>query len=191
MSMGTFGIVDIYCDMTTADGGWIVIQRNTKVPWSRSPRYRDISFNRNWREYEDGFGKLSENFWYGLKQMYLLTQTGQWEMRVDFRENRNSNSHSYIHYNHFKVGSPSEQYKLTVGGYTGGDGDYFAAANNRSFSTLDNDNDLSSSKNCAMANKYGWWFRGCNDFSPNRKPPVRDWEQYYYIDVKIRSKDCL
>ena len=27
MSMGTFGTVDVYCDMTTADGRWIVIQR--------------------------------------------------------------------------------------------------------------------------------------------------------------------
>jgi len=34
-----------------------------------------ISFFRNWREYEDGFGDLGTDFWYGLK---FLTQSGQW-----------------------------------------------------------------------------------------------------------------
>ena len=54
MNTGSFGIINVYCDMTTADGGWIVIQRNRKD----SP----VSFNRNWREYKDGFGSLCTDF---------------------------------------------------------------------------------------------------------------------------------
>jgi len=63
--MGTFTTSDmstnIYCDITTDDGGWIVVQRNRKNS--------QLSFNKNWREYEDGFGDLNNDFWAGLKLM--------------------------------------------------------------------------------------------------------------------------
>ena len=80
--------------------------------------------NKNWREYEDGFGNLNEDFWAGLKLMNTLTQSGQWEMRVDFQ--KNDKTWSYLHYNQFSVGSPSTEYHLTIGG---GSGDYFTADN--------------------------------------------------------------
>ena len=185
MSMGTFGTANVYCDMTTADGGWIVIQRNKKD----SP----VSFNRNWREYVDGFGGLCEEFWYGLESLYQLTKSGQWEMRVDFT--KEDGSQSYIQYNQFKVGSASEEYKLTVGGYIGGDGDYFTTgnepANGRMFTTLDNDNDLWSS-NCAVRWRSGWWFHSCFDINPNLQPPQYDYPKIAVnIEVKIRPKDCI
>ena len=44
-------------------------------------------------------------------------------MRVDFQ--KNDYIWSYLHYNTFKVGSPSAEYPLTVAGYTGGSGGYF------------------------------------------------------------------
>ena len=55
MSMGTFATVNVYCNMTTSDGGWIVIQRNRNNSL--------LSFNKNWREYEEGFGDLNKDFW--------------------------------------------------------------------------------------------------------------------------------
>ena len=110
MSMGTFTSADVYCDMTTDGGGWIVIQRNRKNS--------QLSFNKNWREYEDGFGDVNDDFWVGLKLMNTLTQYGQWEMRVDFQ--KNDKSWSYLHYNQFSVGSVSDKYRLKVAGYTGG-----------------------------------------------------------------------
>ena len=186
MSMGTFGTANVYCDMTTADGGWIVIQR--KVEDS------SISFFRNWREYEDGFGNINNDFWYGLRLMHFLTQSGQWEMRVDFR--KQDGSLSYVHYNQFKVGSASEKYKLMIGGYVGGDGNYFTSGdqptNNRMFTTLDNDNDLWSS-NCAIHSSYrsGWWFNRCVDINPNAVKPFYNWPQTAEsIEMKIRSKNC-
>ena len=48
---------------------------------------------------------------HGLESIYALTRSGQWEMRVDFT--KEDGSMSYIHYNEFKVGSASEEYKLT------------------------------------------------------------------------------
>ena len=103
----------------------------------------------------------------------------------------------YIHYNQFKVGSASEKYKLIVGGYTGGDGDYFTAgnqpANNKMFTTLDNDNDLWNN-NCAVHSSYqsGWWFHSCTDINPNARKPFYNWlHTAEKIEMKIRLKNCV
>ena len=185
MSMGTFTSADVYCDMTTDGGGWIVIQRNRKNS--------QLSFNKNWREYEDGFGDVNDDFWVGLKLMNTLTQYGQWEMRVDFQ--KNDKSWSYLHYNQFSVGSVSDKYRLKVAGYTGGSGDYFTAgnepANNAQFTTYDNDNDVHGD-NCAILVNSGWWYYRCYDIHPNRQPPHYDWPNTaLYMEMKIRPKGCI
>ena len=69
-------------------------------------------------------------------------------MRTDYQY-EGSTRWYYIHYNQFSVGSASEKYPLTVGGYTGATGDSFNDQRDRQryllngmkFSTLDNDND--------------------------------------------------
>ena len=73
-----------------------------------------VSFNRNWSEYEEGFGDLHTEFWYGLQNIHYLTRTGQWEMIVDYQSYNKTWSH--LHYNQFSMGSASEEYPLTVGG---------------------------------------------------------------------------
>jgi len=30
-----------------------------------------LDFNKNWTEYEDGFGKLTGEFWYGLRALIV------------------------------------------------------------------------------------------------------------------------
>ena len=64
-------------------------------------------------------------------------------MRVDYQ--KNDKTWSYLHFNQFSVGSASEEYPLTVGGFTGVGTDWFSGAsllhNGMKFSTLDNDND--------------------------------------------------
>ena len=97
MSMGTFAAANVYCDMTTDNGGWIVIQRNRKNS--------QLSFDKNWREHKEGFGDLNKDFWAGLELLHTLTQRGQWEMRVDYQ--KNDKTWSYLHYNQFSVGSAS------------------------------------------------------------------------------------
>ena len=82
--------------------------------------------------------------------MNCLTKTGKWELKIDF-EFQNK-TRSYLHYNEFKVGSATAEYPLTIGGFTGiTPTDPFAthSLNGRKFSTYDNDNDPSSSYNCA------------------------------------------
>ena len=172
---------DVYCDMNTTDGGWTVIQRNRKDS--------TVDFNKTWRQYEAGFGNLNGDFWYGLEAIHCLTQTGQWEMRVDYQ--KLDKTWSYLHYNQFSVGSASEEYPLTVGGFTGIGENEFAKTqplNGMKFSTLDNDNDKSST-NCAA--KYGgWWHNNCFHLNPNRQPPDAG-PVVLFIEMKIRPKDCI
>ena len=71
---GDCEVAEGYCDGTTAGGGWLVVQRRQDG---------SVDFNRGWVDYEDGFGSLAGEFWYGLTSLHCLTNQGQWEMRID------------------------------------------------------------------------------------------------------------
>ena len=65
----------VYCDTTSGGGGWLVVQRRQDG---------SVDFNRGWVDYEDGFGSLTGEFWYGLTPLHCLTSQGQWKMHIDF-----------------------------------------------------------------------------------------------------------
>ena len=171
----------VYCDMVTDGGGWIVIQRNKKGS--------TVDFNKNWTDHEKGFGNLSTEFWYGLSAMHCLTKRGQWEMRVDYQ--KNDKTWSYLHYNQFSVGNASEEYLLTIGGFTGVGTDYFTThpLNGMKFSTPDNDNDKNNN-NCAANHKNGWWFNSCDYININQQPPYV-FGNVLISQMKIRPKYCI
>ena len=182
LNKGTFNSADVYCDMNTTTGGWIVIQRNK--------RGSSVNFNRNWTDYEKGFGDLRAEFWYGLESMHCLTQRGQWEMRVDYQ--KYDKTWSYLHYNQFSVGSASEEYPLTVGGYSGSiPSSYALYFNGAKFSTADNDNDENGG-NCAVGLKSGNWYKNCHHINLNKQPPyVYPPEIIIFAEMKIRPKACI
>ena len=176
--------VDAYCDMDTTDGGWMVIQRNKKDGVK--------TFNKKWKDYEEGFGDLSgDKLWYGLKALNCFTETGQWELRIDFQFDNKTWSH--LHYKQFKVGSSSAEYPLTIGGFTGITTDPFVThpLNGMRFTTIDNDNDQSRG-NCAG---QGWWHNDCYHIAPNRQPPEVEFNSKQYnllsIEMKMRQHDCI
>ena len=180
---GTFNSADVYCDMNTTTGGWIVIQRNKKDSL--------VNFNKNWTDYEKGFGDLNTEFWYGLESMHCLTQRGQWEMRVDYQ--KNDQTWSYLHYNQFSVGNASVEYPLNVGGFTGVGTDRFAShsLNGMKFATPDNDNDKGS-RNCAAHHKSGWWYNQCTHIDVNQQHPYHGtYGTLLFTEMKIRPKDCI
>ena len=186
-----FTSTKVYCDMDTDNGGWTVIQRNTNnsMNW--------ISFTRSWVDYENGFGNLRADFWYGLKAVHAMTQTGQWEMRTDSRYAINQ-TWSYFHYDYFRVGCASDKYRLSVWGYKGiashGLYDYHDGAQ---FSTYDDVNDRSRRLPCAVTSKCGWWYYACDTVNPNERPPEVELPNngkpviVDMVDVKIRPLEAL
>ena len=122
--------------------------------------------------------------------MHTLTQKGQWEMRVDYQ--KNDKTWSYLHYNQFSVGSASEEYPLTVGGFTGVGTDWFAnhPLNGKKFSAPDNDNDKNGG-NCAADHKSGWWYNSCTQIYINQQPPYVYGSNLLFSEMKIRLKYCI
>jgi len=66
-------MAEAYCDATADGGGWLVIQRR---------KDGSVDFNRDWVDYEEGFGELTGELWYGLCPIHCLTNQGQWELRM-------------------------------------------------------------------------------------------------------------
>ena len=54
ISTGTFSTTNVYCNMSTDNGGWTVIQMNRKNS--------QLNFIKSWKEYEEGFGDLNSDF---------------------------------------------------------------------------------------------------------------------------------
>ena len=90
-----------YCDAKSDGGGWLVVQRR---------KDGSVSFDRGWVEYEEGFGDLNGEFWYGLQPLHCLTSQGQWELRIDLTHTNGTKT--YLHYKQFAIGSASDNYPL-------------------------------------------------------------------------------
>ena len=133
--------------MDTADGEWIVIQRNRAN--------NTINFNRNYTEYEKGLGSLTGNFWCGLEGMQCLMQRNNYEMRIDYEYTNGTKL--YLHYTFFRVDYAGNNYRIQYSGHQGVGLDYLYAYNGRGFSTADHDVD-SNSVNCAAQEKSGFWY---------------------------------
>ena len=116
-------------------------------------------------------------------------------MRVDYQFN--NKTWSYLHYNQFSVGNASEEYPLTVGGFTGVGYNQFMPTNKHGdlngmkFTTSDNDNDKNSG-NCG-GSTAGWWYNNCYWININTQPlrGNNGFNAYLFAEMKIRPKDCI
>jgi len=182
---------EAYCDNINGGGGWLVVQRRQDG---------SVDFNRTWVEYEDGFGKLTGEFWYGLRALHCLTGQGGWEMRVDLK--LSDGTKIFLHYEQFKVASAKDKYKLTLGGFQGTTTDPMAYHNGMNFTTKDSDNDQEKRKNCSflyglIAPAGGWWFKHCWAIAPNILYNHREGiylsrraHRLPFIEIKIRPLQC-
>ena len=101
-------VAEGYCDAVTDGGGWLVVQRRQDG---------SVDFNRGWVEYEEGFGSLTGEFWYGLRPLHCLTNQGQWQLRIDLTFTNGTKS--YLSYKSFSVGPANIQYQLNISGFSG------------------------------------------------------------------------
>ncbi|KAG8447847.1 hypothetical protein GDO86_015088, partial [Hymenochirus boettgeri] len=146
----------VLCDMHTDGGGWIVFQRR----WDGS-----VDFFRDWNSYKMGFGSRLNEFWLGNENLYKLTSSGTWQLRIDLQDF--DNTKHFAKYASFQVLDESEKYKLLLGNFEEGNaGDSMAAHRNMKFTTKDQDND-SYGDNCSNLYKGGWWYYQCHHANLN------------------------
>ncbi|XP_035643968.1 tenascin-R isoform X3 [Oncorhynchus keta] len=148
--------VQVYCDMTSDEGGWIVFQR-------RQNGLTD--FSRKWSDYRVGFGNLEDEFWLGLDNIQKLSAQGRYELRIDMKDGQES---VYASYDKFAIGDVRNLYKLRIGEYNGTAGDSLSYHQGRPFSTKDRDNDIAVT-NCALSYKGAWWYKNCHRANLNGK----------------------
>ena len=160
-----------------------------------------VDFNRGWVEYEEGFGSLTGEFWYGLRPLHCLTNQGQWKLRIDFTFTNGTKS--YLSYNNFAVGPANSQYQLSISGFTGITTDPFSTynTNGMKFTTKDRDNDLYKSSNCAVHTRGskadGLWYKSCSQIQPNHQYKHNytihfnnQWHSLLFIEIKIKPYKC-
>ncbi|KAM7030492.1 angiopoietin-related protein 7 isoform 2-T2 [Acridotheres tristis] len=147
--------LEVFCDMETDGGGWTVIQRR-KVGLT--------SFNRDWKQYREGFGNIRGDFWLGNENIYRLSRRPT-VLRVEL-EDWEGNSR-YAQYRQFTLSNEINSYRLFVGNYSGNTGrDSLRYHNNTAFSTKDKDNDKCVD-DCAQFRKGGYWYNCCTDSNLN------------------------
>ncbi|XP_051844536.1 angiopoietin-related protein 7 [Antechinus flavipes] len=147
--------LEVFCDMTTAGGGWTIIQRRKSGL---------VSFHRDWKQYKLGFGNIRGDFWLGNENIYRLSrrpttlriEMEDWEGDIRFAE-----------YSHFTLSNELNSYRIFVGNYSGNAGrDALLYHNNTAFSTKDKDNDKCLD-NCVQLRKGGYWYNCCTDSNLN------------------------
>ncbi|CAH3162305.1 unnamed protein product, partial [Pocillopora meandrina] len=151
------GAFNVYCDQTTANGGWTVIQKRMDG---------SVDFNRTWNEYKHGFGNLVGEFWLGLDKINRLTRNKtKNKLRVDLGVTNGKTVHP--EYDWFGIGNETAKYRLYIGNITKlcefllfcfetdatVSSDSLGPHRNLVFGTWDRD-----PVDCAQRGGRGWWY---------------------------------
>ncbi|KAJ8033213.1 Fibrinogen C domain-containing protein 1 [Holothuria leucospilota] len=100
---------EVYCNNDIASGGWTVIQRRLEG---------SLAFNRNWDDYKNGFGFVSDEFWIGNDKLSYLTNQAMFELRIDMMLSNGSSI--YVKYKSFRISDGFSGYTLVnTAGFTG------------------------------------------------------------------------
>ncbi|XP_017010014.3 angiopoietin-related protein 7-like [Drosophila takahashii] len=141
-------LMEVPCNST----GWIVVLRRQDG---------SVDFERSWKEYKEGFGNLTGEFFIGLEKLHQLTKRQPHEVYIKIVDVHGEVRHAQ--YDNFKVSYEENHYHLdSVGTYSGTAGDSLSYSSGRYFTTIDRDNDGNGS-NCAKSySGGGWWYNSCS-----------------------------
>ncbi|XP_036780705.2 angiopoietin-4 isoform X2 [Manis pentadactyla] len=140
----------VFCDMEASGGGWTLIQRRENG---------SVNFQRNWKDYKQGFGDPAGEHWLGNEVVHQLTSRAAYCLRVELQDWEGNEA--YAQYEHFQLGSEGQLYRLSLSGYSGSAGRQSSLVlQGTNFSTRDADNDNCLCK-CAQMLSGGWWFDAC------------------------------
>lgn len=155
--IGATSAVQVYCDMDSLERGWTVFQRRMDG---------SLNFYRSWDQYKLGFGSAAGEYWLGLETLFHLTLRKKYELLVDMEDF--SGNKVFARYSSFSIDPESYGYTLHVSGFTdGGAGDGLSRHNGQKFSTLDKEQDTSTTLNCARHRLGAFWYADCHDTNPN------------------------
>ena len=182
------------CDFKNG-GGWVVILR-------RNASLTHENFSRSWDDYEQGFGDLNGEFWYGLRNIHCLTTKEDVELQIEVRLSDGSGQQVWT-YGRFVVDGPEFNYTLHIGQAVGpNDGaDGMAYHNGMQFSTTDRDNDRHAN-NCVnlYTSKSGWWYNSCYRSLLTGRHNSLYWRyrqgssvrirNCQFAEIKLRPKSC-
>ena len=163
-------------------------------------RHAQLDFNRNWTDYQEGFGDPQYEHWLGLKKINCLTfSVCAAELRIDMTDYKGI--HKYAIYSSIAVYNAANKYRLDLGAHSGTADDGMRACGSTGnndgmpFSTPDRHND-NSPGNCAQEWSVGWWYNWCWCSNLNRpynnNGYINGWSGFSYLkcsEMKLRSRD--
>ncbi|XP_062592819.1 fibroleukin-like [Saccostrea cucullata] len=173
--------ISVYCDMTTMDGGWTAIQK--RVDGS-------VIFDRNWRDYKNGFGSPEQDVWIGNDVIHQLTKENSFLYVSITLQNGTT---LYEMYDRFSVSDEAGKYQLFLAGpATGTLGDSMLDTPSSGgdlsgmfFSTPDRDNDRAGDNCAADSNRRGgWWFNRCHRAFLNGQWSPETWYRPWYPTIQ-------
>ena len=100
----------VFCDLSSDDGQWTVIQMRT------FGATLDNYHNQSWSEYRGGFGRHTMNYWLGNKYIHELTKTPQ-KLKITLHTNEFQTFVAY--YEDFSVKDEASEFAIDFGSYWG------------------------------------------------------------------------
>ncbi|XP_022805149.1 techylectin-5B-like [Stylophora pistillata] len=162
------GAFDVFCDQTTAGGGWTVLQKRLNG---------SLDFNRTWEEYKNGFGNFfTQEFWLGLDKIHRLTGNEK-ANRLRIELGVTNGEPLYAEYGWFGIGNESTAYRLKLSKRWDGTVKFDSLGFHKNFPFGIRDRDTAHGK-CNATRGGGWWYSGkfpvmsnLNGFYPSRGTP--------------------
>uniref|UniRef100_A0A7M5VAD4 Fibrinogen C-terminal domain-containing protein n=2 Tax=Clytia hemisphaerica TaxID=252671 RepID=A0A7M5VAD4_9CNID len=150
--------ITVFCDQTSEGGGFTTIMRRQDG---------SVNFQRPWKDYKFGFGKLLTEFWFGNENMHDLTKPTfapkSSTLLINMRM-KGQTKPVYAKYDTFEIGDEASKYTLKISSVSGNASHltgFLGRHNNMKFSTYDQDNDNYFGHCSTYYGRVGWWFNDC------------------------------